>query len=91
MEAERVPFQPDHEKEPALEQLSTKPAYRLFVDVDIVYRTFTAACLVLGAKPKLEPKAYAQTTQDFERFEKRLHEHGSEPAAILVVMEATGS
>jgi transposase len=67
------------------------PTYQLFVGVDIAYRTFTAATLTAGARPKREPKAYAQTTQDFERFQKRLREHGIEPAAILVVIEATGS
>jgi len=71
--------------------MRTKPSYQLFVGVDIAYRTFTVASLAPGAKPKREPKAYTQTTQDFARFQKRLQEHGMEPAAILVVMEATGS
>ena len=71
--------------------MSTKPAYQLFVGVDIAYRTFTAASLAPGAKPKREPKAYAQTAQDFERFQKRLHEHGIEPADILVVREQQGA
>jgi transposase len=74
-----------------LEQMRTKPIYQLFVGVDIAYRTFTAAMLAPGAKPKRKPKAYTQTIQDFERFQKRLRDHGIEPAAILVVMEATGS
>src|SRR5215470_16959865 len=71
--------------------MRTKPSYQLFVGVDIAYRTFTVASLAPGAKPKREPKAYTQTPQDFERFQKRLQEHEIEPAAILVVMEATGS
>jgi transposase len=91
MVAERPAFYRQHGKESALEQMRTKPSSQHFIGVDIAYRTFTAASLTPGAKPKREPKAYAQTAQDFERFQKRLQEYGIEPAAILIVMEATGS
>jgi transposase len=59
--------------------------------VDIAYRTFTAASLVPGAKPRRAQKPFEQTTQGFEHFVSHLHEEGIEPGAVLIVMEATGS
>jgi hypothetical protein len=52
-------------KEPALEQMHTKPTYRLFVDVDIAYQMFTAVFLAPGAKPKRKPKPFEQNNQSF--------------------------
>jgi transposase len=78
-------------KEHAVDQLCRKPVYRLFVGVDIAYRTFTAASLIPGAKPKRESKAFEQTAQGFGQFQKRLQAYGIDPGTILVVMEATGN
>jgi transposase len=80
-----------HEKEHPLEQMSMKRSYRLFVGVDIAYQTFTAASLLPGTKTKREQKPFEQTVQGFERFQHQLLKSESDPSAILVVMEATGS
>ena len=91
MEAEATSGEQRYEKEHAVEQMSMKPVYRLFVGVDIAYRTFTAASLVSGAKLKRESKPFEQTAQGFEQFQKRLQASGIDPGATLVVMEATGN
>jgi transposase len=68
-----------------MDQPHGKPKYRLFVGVD------TAAILVLGNRPKREAKAFEQTAQSFGTFQKRLQAYETDPAATLVVMEATGN
>jgi transposase len=66
-------------------------SYRLFVGVDIAYRDFTAALLQPGEQAQSEPRAFAQTSEGFEQVQQRLTSTGLEPAAILIVMEATSS
>ena len=74
-----------------MDQPYVQSKYRLFVGVDSAYRTFTAAILVPGTRPKREAKAFEQTTQSFGTFQKRLQAYEIDPTATLVVMEATGN
>ncbi|GAC1411820.1 MAG: hypothetical protein PVS3B3_30380 [Ktedonobacteraceae bacterium] len=74
-----------------MDQLGRKTVYRLFVGGDSAYRTFTAASLLPERNPKREPMPFEQTVQGFEQFQKRLRALGMDPAATLVVMEATGN
>jgi len=67
-----------------------RPPYRLFVGVDIAATTFTAAWKTLdaNASPAL---TFNQTAQGIAAFRDILHTMEADPAATLIVMEATGS
>jgi transposase len=69
---------------------SPAPIYRLFVGVDIAAKTLTAAWQAPGGAPG-RPLTLEQTPAGFARLQSRLRASGAEPAATLVVMEATGS
>ncbi len=71
--------------------LSESPArYHLYVGVDIAAKTLTAAWMAPGATPG-RPLTVDQTPQGFATLQDRLLATGHPAAAILVVMEATGS
>jgi hypothetical protein len=65
-------------------------AYRLFVGVDIAASTF-AASWTTGGAPRDRAVTFAQTPDAFRAFQDRLPTFGVPQAAILVVIEATGS
>jgi transposase len=69
---------------------TARPPYRLFVGVDIAAATFAAAWKTLDANtsPAL---TFHQTSQGIVAFQDILHATEVEPAATLIVMEATGS
>ncbi|HET8911036.1 MAG TPA: hypothetical protein VFN23_06215 [Ktedonobacteraceae bacterium] len=87
MEAEIINGEQLGAKEHAMDQRQKKPVYHLFIGVDIAYRSFTAASLASGAKPKRALKPFEQTAGGFEQFQKRLQASGIDPGAILVVIE----
>jgi transposase len=64
--------------------------YQLFVGVDVAYKTLTAVSLAPGAAPS-RPLTVANTPEGFARLQERLLAAHGAPAAILVVLEATGS
>jgi transposase len=64
--------------------------YRLFVGVDISARTFTVASMQSGQMPS-QAQTFSQTGSDFDQFQRHLLSLEPDPAAILVVMEATGT
>jgi transposase len=66
------------------------PQYRLFVGVDIAAKTLTAAWQAPGGAPG-RPLILEQSPAGFARLQAHLRAGGVEPAATLVVMEATGS
>ncbi len=66
------------------------PGYRLFVGVDIAATTATVAWQGGGAAPS-RPCIIDQTPQGFAALQRRLLASGLAPAAILVVLEATGA
>jgi len=71
--------------------LSTRTSsYQLYVGVDIAAKTLTAAWMAPGATPG-RPLTVDQTPQGFAARQDRLLAMGHPAAAILVVMEATGS
>ena len=67
-----------------------RPAYQVFVGVDIAAATFTATWS-RDAQPALRPLTFPQTPAGFAAFQQQLHQTGSAPAATLIVMEASGS
>lgn len=67
-----------------------RPAYQLFVGVDIAAATFTARWSH-DAHPTQRPITFDQTPAGFATFQQQLHQTGIAPAATLIVMEATGS
>ena len=69
---------------------SPRPAYRLFVGVDIAAATFTAVWMAPGAVPR-RPLTLDQAPQGVAALQARLRANGHAPGEILVVMEATGS
>src|SRR5215831_20674424 len=70
--------------------LSPASRYHLFVGVDIAYQTLTAVYLPPGAAPS-RPLTVDNTPEGFARLQERLLAAHAAPAAILVVLEATGS
>ena len=64
--------------------------YRLFVGIDISARTFTAASMHSGQTPS-QAQTFNQTHSDFDQVKRHLLSLEPDPAAILVVMEATGT
>ena len=73
-----------------METPADRPAYQLFVGVDIAAATFTATWS-RDALPSLRPMTFPQTSLGFAAFQQQLHQTGLAPAATLIVMEATGS
>jgi transposase len=70
--------------------LPSASSYDLFVGVDVAYQTLTAVWLAPGAAPS-RPLTVDNTPQGYARLQARLLAAGQTPAAILVVLEATGS
>ncbi len=67
-----------------------RPAYQLFVGVDIAAATFTTTWSC-DAQVILRPRTFPQTSAGFAAFLQQLRQTGTAPAATLIVMEATGS
>ena len=70
--------------------LSSPPAYRCFVGVDIAAASFTA---IWTSNGRMLPKAvtFSQTPAGFAALQQQLQATGSAPSETLVVLEATGS
>jgi len=68
----------------------TATPFTLFVGVDIAATTFTAAWAVPGAAPG-RAHEFAQTAIGYAQLQERLATTGVDPAATLVVIEATGN
>jgi transposase len=68
----------------------TKPAYQLYVGVDIAAETFTAAWLPPGG-PSGAPITGEQTAAGFAALDRRLRATAAPADATLVVLEATGN
>ncbi len=65
-------------------------SYRLFVGIDVSARTFTLASLPSGETPS-RSRTFDQTPSGFDELTRHLLALESDPTAILVVMEATGT
>jgi transposase len=63
-------------------------SYRLFGGIDVSARTFTLASLCNGESPA-RARTLDQTPSGFDELKRQLLELEPDPAAILVVMEAT--
>ncbi len=68
----------------------TSAAYQLYVGVDVAAETFVAAWLAPGGKATA-PFTGEQTPAGFAALQRRLQATVTPPAAVLVVLEATGS
>jgi transposase len=68
----------------------TRPAYQLYVGVDIAAETFTAAWLPPGGQSGA-PITGEQTAAGFAALDRRLRATAAPADATLVVLEATGS
>ena len=64
--------------------------YQLFVGIDIAAATFTVTWTNAGV-PTMRPLTLDQTPQGFSTLQQRLQATGIDPAATLIVLEATGS
>lgn len=73
-----------------MERGERKQEYRLFVGVDIAAKTFTARWLAAGG-PVSRPLTLAQSAEGFAALRRALLGSEGQPAAVLVVLEATGS
>ena len=69
---------------------SPAPAYQLFVGIDIAAATATVTWMPPGGAPGA-PFTVDQTPEGYALLQRRLLATGHAPAAILAVMEATGS
>lgn len=67
-----------------------RPSYRLFVGVDIAAASFTAAWMSPGGTPT-RSVTFDQTAAGYAEFQRQLLVYNLAPAAILVVLEATGT
>jgi len=67
-----------------------KPVYQLYSGVDIAARTFTTSTCRREENPS-KASSFEQTPAGFEGLKKLLLTKGTDPASILVVMEATGT
>ena len=65
-------------------------AYQLYVGIDVAADTFTAAWLAPGGSPPA-PFSGEQTPAGFSALQRRLQAMTAQPAATLVVLEATGN
>lgn len=65
-------------------------SYRLFVGIDVSSRTFTFASMPSGETPS-RSRTLDQTLSGFDELKRHLLALEPDPAAILVVMEATGT
>jgi transposase len=65
-------------------------SYRLFVGIDVSARTVTLAAMRAGGEPS-RPRTIDQTPSGFAELRRHLLALEPDPAAILVVMEATGT
>jgi transposase len=70
--------------------LTNRPAYQLFVGIDIAAATFTAVWTTDGP-PQQRARSFGQTPAGFDALQAQLHATGVAPGQILVVLEATGS
>ena len=66
------------------------PTYQLFVGVDIAATSF-AATWTIGGPTREKVRTFDQTPDGFAAFQHWLTTTGIEPAATLLVLEATGS
>lgn len=66
------------------------PSYQLYVGVDIALASFTTTWQTPGSRP-LPARTFSQTPDGFAAFQRELAATGCEPAATLVVLEATSS
>jgi len=69
---------------------TNRPAYQLFVGIDIAATTFTAVWTTDGP-PQERARSFGQTPAGFEALQAQLQATGVAPGQILVVLEATGS
>ena len=69
---------------------SRLPTYQLFVGVDIAATSF-AATWTMGGPTREKVRTFDQTPNGFAAFQHWLTTTGIEPAATLLVLEATGS
>jgi transposase len=65
-------------------------SYRLFVGIDISARTFTVASMQT-AQTASQAQTFNQTRSGFDQLQRQLLRLEPDPAAILVVMQATGT
>jgi len=65
-------------------------AYQLYVGIDVAADTFTAAWLAPGGSPPA-PFSGEQTPARFSALQRRFQATTAQPAATLVVLEATGN
>jgi transposase len=71
-------------------QPTSRPAYQLYVGIDVAATTFTAASTTDGP-PRERARTFDQTPQGFLALQDHLRPTGVLPAQTLIVVEATGS
>jgi transposase len=69
---------------------TNRPAYQLFVGIDIAATSFTAVWTADGPPPD-RARTFRQTPAGFAALQEQLRTTGIAPAHTLVVVEATGS
>jgi transposase len=69
---------------------TNRPAYQLFVGIDIAAATFAAAWTTDGPPPE-RARSFRQTPTGFAALQEQLGATGIAPMHTLVVLEATGS
>jgi transposase len=71
-------------------QATPRPAYLLYVGIDVAATTFTALATTEG--PPIErARTFAQTSEGFAALQDQLRTTGVAPAQTLIVVEATSS
>ena len=70
--------------------LTNRPAYQLFVGIDIAASTFAAVWTTDGS-PRDRARSFPQTPAGFAALQEQLQATGFAAAHTLVVLEATGS
>ena len=71
-------------------QATNRPAYLLYVGIDVAATTFTAASTTDGS-PRERARTFDQTSEGFVALQDQLRATGVLPAQTLIVVEATGS
>lgn len=71
-------------------QATTRPAYLLYVGIDVAASTFTAALTTEGP-PHERARTFAQTPAGFAALQDQLRASGVAPAHTLIAVDATSS